>query len=78
MCAVRILFGGGSPRVIGSWGASYVLGFWTLALLVIAGSAILAPFQRRIGGEGGGSEKAIVGVLWLVAAIVIGLAVASS
>lgn len=54
-----------------------MLGFATLALIVIVGAAILEPFRRRIGGDGGGSEKAIVGAMWPLAATVIGVAVAT-
>ncbi|MHA6617402.1 hypothetical protein [Pseudonocardia sp. DLS-67] len=34
---------------------------------------VLLPFfPRRIGGAGGGSEKAIIGFIWVLAAISLG------
>ena len=50
----------------------------TLAVLFIVGAAIVSPFRRRVGGAGGGSEKAIVGVTWFLVAIFLGILVASS
>ncbi len=49
----------------------------TLAVLFIIGAAIVEPFRRRIGGAGGGSEKASVGAWWLVVAIVLGILVSA-
>lgn len=48
----------------------------TVAVLYIAGVAIVAPFQRRKGGDGGGSEKAIVGVTWFLVAVFLGILIA--
>ena len=48
-------------------------GLAPLVLVIFVGLVLLYPFRRKIGGEGGGSEKAIVGALWVVAAIVIAL-----
>jgi hypothetical protein len=36
-----------------------------------AGAVILGPFRRRIGGDGGGSEKASVGAWWVIAGVVV-------
>jgi Na+-transporting NADH:ubiquinone oxidoreductase subunit NqrB len=48
--------------------------FWAIVALVAIGwLALLSFFPRRIGGEGGGAEKAIVGFIWVLAAI--GLAI---
>jgi hypothetical protein len=48
--------------------------FWPIVAVVILGLLALSPFSpRRIGGEGGGSEKAIVGVIWVLAAIGLGV-----
>lgn len=33
-------------------------------------------FKRRIGGPKGGSDKEIVGVLWFLAAVIVGIAIA--
>jgi hypothetical protein len=45
----------------------------TLAFVAFVGYLLLRPFRRRIGGAGGGSEKAIVGVLFVIAAILLGV-----
>ena len=47
-----------------------------LAVLGLLAAVALSPFRRRIGGKGGGSEKASVGAWWLLVAIVLGLLVA--
>jgi hypothetical protein len=48
--------------------------FWAIVIVVAVGGMALRPFSpRRIGGEGGGSEKAIVGVIWVLAAIGLGI-----
>jgi hypothetical protein len=59
-------------RTTGSEAAGTLL---TLAVLAAIGYVLLRPFRRRKGGAGGGSEKAIVGALFLVAAIILGLAI---
>jgi hypothetical protein len=47
--------------------------FWPIVVLATIGWLALSPFSRRIGGEGGGSEKAIVGAIWVLAAIGLGI-----
>ncbi|GAA0920376.1 hypothetical protein GCM10009559_02890 [Pseudonocardia zijingensis] len=49
-----------------------VRSFWSIVTVVAVGLMALAPFSRRIGGPGGGAEKAIVGVIWVVSAIALG------
>jgi hypothetical protein len=51
--------------------------FLALAFLLLAAWMILSLFGRRIGGKGGGSEKAGVGAWVLLAAVVVGLLVAT-
>lgn len=34
-------------------------------------------FKRRKGGAGGGSDKEIVGVLWFLAAVIVGFVIAT-
>lgn len=46
-------------------------------VLLGAGYFVVSLFIRRIGGKGGGSEKVIVGVGALMAAMVIGVLVAT-
>jgi hypothetical protein len=52
------------------------------ALLIIAGLfaawwlVVEYWFKRRIGGSEKGSDKEIVGVLWFLAAVIVGIAVA--
>lgn len=44
--------------------------FWAIVALVTIGLLVLRPFfPRQIGGAGGGSEKAIVGLIWVLSAI---------
>ena len=52
-------------------------GLAPLVLALLIGAALLYPFRRRIGGSGGGAEKAIVGVIWVVAALVIAVLAAT-
>lgn len=48
--------------------------FWAVVALLTIGWLALGPFfPRQIGGPGGGSEKAIIGFIWVMSAI--GLAV---
>jgi hypothetical protein len=62
-----------SARTGGASGARLLL----LAVLALAALwFIFEFFKREIGGLGGGSEKNIVGVLVLVAAIVVGILLA--
>ena len=59
-----------APLAAAEWTTQLI----TLALLFGGGMAfVLYFFGRRIGGAGGGSEKDIVGVVWLVAAILLGV-----
>jgi hypothetical protein len=51
-------------------------GFLTLAFLLLVAWVVLSLFGRRIGGKGGGSEKASVGAWVFLAAVVVGLLVA--
>jgi hypothetical protein len=44
-----------------------------VSLVAVAWLLLLPFFPRRIGGSGGGSEKAIVGVIWVVSAIAFGI-----
>ena len=46
-----------------------------LAFVVVVLLFVLVPFRRRIGGSPPGSEKALVGALWVIAAVVIALVV---
>ncbi|WP_028927365.1 hypothetical protein [Pseudonocardia acaciae] len=50
-----------------------------LALVFLLGMAylVLRFFRRRIGGKGGGAEKASIGAWFLLAAIVVGFLVAT-
>ncbi|WP_028935153.1 hypothetical protein [Pseudonocardia spinosispora] len=48
-------------------------GLLTYALLFGIGYVILSFFFRRIGGKGGGSDKASVGAWWLLAALCVGV-----
>lgn len=58
-------------------GARAAEGLLPLVFLFGVGYVLLLPFARRVGGKGGGSEKASVGAWWLVAAIVLGVLVAT-
>jgi hypothetical protein len=49
-----------------------VRSFWSVVAVVAIGMMALAPFSRWIGGADGGSEKAIVGAIWVAAAISLG------
>ena len=59
-------------------------GFAVLLWMVLGGIGylLLSPFRRRVGGidpktgRPGGSEKAIVGVTWFLAALVTGIYIA--
>jgi hypothetical protein len=51
--------------------------FLALAFLFGAGYFLLSFFFRRIGGKGGGSEKASIGAWFLLAAIIVGFLVAT-
>ena len=52
--------------------SSAAAGYHVLLWMVLFGIGYLAlyPFTRRIGGPEGGSEKAYVGAVWVIAAIV--------
>ena len=50
-------------------------GLLALEFVFLVGALILGPFRRRIGGPDGGSEKAIVGAMWLIAGVVIAVLV---
>jgi hypothetical protein len=52
-------------------------GFLAWAFLVGVAYVILSFFFRRIGGKGGGSDRDSVGAWWPLAAIVVGLMVAT-
>jgi len=52
--------------------AESVRTFWDVVALVAIGWLVLMPFFRRVGGEGGGAEKAIVGFIWVLAAVSLG------
>lgn len=58
-------------------GRGPVGGFLALALVFGACYVILSFFFRRIGGPEGGSEKASVGAWFLLAAVVVGIVVAT-
>lgn len=49
-----------------------------MRVILLVGLILLVEwfFERRIGGSGGGSEKAIVGVIWMLAAIGMGVLMA--
>lgn len=47
-----------------------------MVLFGIAYLALSPFFPRRIGGAGGGSEKAYVGAVWVLAAVVTGIIMA--
>ena len=44
-----------------------------LVIVYAIGALLTAPFYRRIGGAGGGSEKAIVGITWFLLALATGI-----
>ncbi len=52
---------------------------WVLkvGVLLIVAAWILSGFSRRIGGKGGGSDKASKGAWLLLATIVIGIAIST-
>jgi hypothetical protein len=50
-----------------------VRSFWSVVTVVTVGLIALSPFSRWIGGAGGGSEKAIVGFIWVAAAVGLGI-----
>jgi len=52
-------------------------GFLALAFLFGAAYVVLSFFFRRVGGKGGGAEKASVGAWFLFAAIFVGVLVAT-
>jgi hypothetical protein len=59
-----------ATSIIAAVSAQSVQKFWAIVALVTIGLLVLRPFfPRRIGGPGGGSEKAIVGLIWVLSAI---------
>ena len=47
------------------------LSLLTIAFVFLVVAFVLVPFRRRIGGDGGGAEKAIVGAYWVLAGVVL-------
>jgi hypothetical protein len=64
-------WGAPGDRRDGAGGRSMSRGLLTLACVLLVGAVILGPFRRRIGGDGGGSEKASVGAWWVIAGVVV-------
>jgi hypothetical protein len=62
---VTVLAAGG-----GSGGSHVVLAF---AVVYAFFGFVFWAFKQRVGGAGGGAEKAIVGALWLLGAVVVGV-----
>lgn len=61
------------PTLIAAMSAASVQRFWAVVVLAVVGGMVLLPFfPRRIGGAGGGSEKAIIGFIWVLAAVGLG------
>jgi hypothetical protein len=59
-----------ATSIIAAVSAQSVQKFWAVVALVTIGLLVLRPFfPRQIGGAGGGSEKAIVGLIWVLSAI---------
>ncbi|WP_433800007.1 hypothetical protein [Actinomycetospora sp. CA-084318] len=48
-----------------------------LAFVLLVVLFVLVPFRRRIGGAGGGAEKALVGAVWVIVGVVVALIVAN-
>ncbi|MCD2188960.1 hypothetical protein [Actinomycetospora soli] len=48
-----------------------------LAFVVLVVLFVLVPFRRLKGGRGGGSEKALVGAVWVVIGVVLAVIIAS-
>jgi hypothetical protein len=48
----------------------------TIAFVVLVVLLVLVPFRRLKGGAGGGSEKGVVGALWVLAGVVIAVLIA--
>jgi hypothetical protein len=62
-----------ASSIIAAMRPESVRSFWAVVTVVAVSLLVVRPFfPRRIGGEGGGAEKAIVGVIWVVAAIGLG------
>ncbi|QYN34912.1 hypothetical protein K1T35_42260 [Pseudonocardia sp. DSM 110487] len=61
-----------SSLIIAAMHPESVRSFWSVVAVVAIGMMALAPFSRRIGGAGGGAEKAIVGAIWVAAAVSLG------
>jgi hypothetical protein len=63
-----------ASSIIAAMRPESVRSFWAVVTVVAVGLLALRPFfPRRIGGPDGGSEKAIVGVIWVVAAVSLGI-----
>jgi hypothetical protein len=62
-----------ASSIIGEMHPESVRSFWSVVTVVAVGMAALAPFSRWIGGRGGGSEKEIVGAIWVACAIALGV-----
>jgi hypothetical protein len=62
-----------TSSIIAAVSAQSAQKFWPVVVVAAVGWLALSPFSRRIGGEGGGSEKAIVGAIWVLAAIGLGI-----
>jgi hypothetical protein len=58
-----------ASAIIAAMRPESVRSFWAVVTVVAIGMMALAPFSRWIGGAGGGSEKAIVGAIWVAAAV---------
>jgi hypothetical protein len=59
-----------TSSAIAAMSAQSVREFWAVVAVLTIGWLALGPFfPRRIGGAGGGSEKAIVGFIWVLSAI---------
>jgi hypothetical protein len=67
------------PVVLASGVSSSAAQFFVAWFVVgLIATIVLSPFTpRKIGGPGGGSEKAIVGVIWVLSGLVVGLYMAS-
>jgi hypothetical protein len=59
--------------IITAMSSGSVRSFWAIVAVVAIGMMALSPFSRRIGGPGGGAEKGIVGAIWVMAAIGLGI-----
>jgi hypothetical protein len=69
-----VAVGGLAMRAVEQDAAGWVL---KVGVLLIVAAWILSGFSRRIGGKGGGSDKASKGAWLLLATIVIGIAIST-